>query len=129
MIVLIIIKQAILFDSEFGDFHNKAVDETWYKTAILQHQIDPKSFVFSVPHANDPKEPGELKITATHAIFPRDGGKDAPSSVVGFQFSHANMYKRFMEITNSGGVSDLFKIKCIYLFNIFIVRRMPKALQ
>lgn len=100
--------------SEFGDFHNKAVDETWYKTAILQHQIDAKSFVFSVPHASDPREPGELKITATHAIFPRDGGKDAPSSVVGFQFSHTQMYKRFMEITSSSGVIPNIKI-CLYI--------------
>lgn len=27
-------------DTEFGDYDRKAIDETWYKTAILQHHID-----------------------------------------------------------------------------------------
>lgn len=90
---------------EFGDYHNTAIDETWYKTAILQHQIDPKSFVYSVPHSSDEQIEGDLKVTASHAIFPRDGGMEAPGSVVGFQFSHALMYDRFMEITNKIYVS------------------------
>lgn len=89
---------------EFGDYHTTAIDETWYKTAILQHQIDPKSFVYSVPHSNEPMEDFELKVTASHAIFPRDGGIEAPGSVVGFQFSHALMYERFMEITSKANV-------------------------
>lgn len=87
-------------DKEFGDYHKFAVDETWYKSAILQHQIDPLSFVYSVPHNSEPKEDDDLKVTASHAIFPRDGGLEAPGLVVGFQFSHSLMYKRFMEITS-----------------------------
>lgn len=91
---------------EFGDYHTTAVDETWYKTAILQHQIDPKSFVYSVPHNSDPAEDNdEIKVTASHAIFPRDGGIEAPGSVVGFQFSHGLMKDRFMEITSKVNVS------------------------
>ena len=90
---------------EFGDYHTTAVDETWYKTAILQHQIDPKSFVYSVPHSDEPKEEGDLKVTASHAIFPRDGGLEAPASVVGFQFSHAKMLERFTEIMSKVNVS------------------------
>lgn len=87
-------------DLEFGDYHKSAVDEIWYKSAILQHRIDPLSFVYSVPHELDEKEDGDLKVTASHAIFPRDGGLEAPGLVVGFQFSHSLMYKRFMEITS-----------------------------
>lgn len=92
------------FYREFGDYHNTAVDETWYKNAILQHAIDPNSFVYFVPHETDPPEEGELKVTASHAIFPRDGGIEAPGSVVGFQFSHALMSERFMEITSKANV-------------------------
>ncbi|XP_037048766.1 voltage-dependent calcium channel subunit alpha-2/delta-3 [Bradysia coprophila] len=87
-------------DIEFGDYHKFAIDETWYKAAILQHRIDPLSFVYSVPHVSDDPENEELKVTASHAIFPRDGGLEAPGLVVGFQFSHALMHKRFMEITS-----------------------------
>uniref|UniRef100_A0A182WHK4 VWFA domain-containing protein n=1 Tax=Anopheles minimus TaxID=112268 RepID=A0A182WHK4_9DIPT len=93
-------------DSEFGDYHKKAIDETWYRSAILQHKIDPKSFVYSVPHESDPPEDGELKVTATMAIFPRDGGLEAPGCVTGFQFTHSLMYDRFMEITSKKTCDD-----------------------
>lgn len=87
-------------DQEFGDFHTTAIDETWYKSAILQHHRDnTESFVYSVKHYNDPLEDSDLKVTASHAIFPRDGGKEAPACVVGFQFSHARMWDRFFNIT------------------------------
>lgn len=93
-------------DKEFGDYHKFAIDETWYKSAILQHHIDPLSFVYSVPHATEEeKETEEIKVTASHAIFPRDGGLEAPGLVVGFQFSHPLMYKRFMEITSKADVN------------------------
>ncbi|KAJ6647712.1 Voltage-dependent calcium channel subunit alpha-2/delta-3, partial [Pseudolycoriella hygida] len=88
-------------EKEFGDFHRYAIDETWYKAAILQHNVDPLSFVYSVPHVGEAEnEDDQLKVTASHAIFPRDGGLEAPGLVVGFQFSHSFMYDRFMEITS-----------------------------
>ncbi|XP_060667077.1 voltage-dependent calcium channel subunit alpha-2/delta-3 [Drosophila nasuta] len=87
-------------DQEFGDYHTTAIDETWYKSAILQHHQDnTESFVYSVKHYNDPLEDSDLKVTASHAIFPRDGGKEAPACVVGFQFSQTRMYERFFNIT------------------------------
>lgn len=56
-------------------------------------------------HTSDEDEdPDSPKVTASHAIFPRDGGIEAPGSVVGFQFSHELMYKRFMEITSKANV-------------------------
>ncbi|XP_038110145.1 voltage-dependent calcium channel subunit alpha-2/delta-3 isoform X2 [Culex quinquefasciatus] len=87
-------------DNEFGDYHKMSIDETWYKSAILQHKVDPKSFVYSVPHASDEPEDVELKVTASMGIFPRDGGLEAPGCVTGFQFSHELMQQRFMEITS-----------------------------
>ncbi|KAH8323327.1 hypothetical protein KR067_005091 [Drosophila pandora] len=87
-------------DREFGDYHKTAIDETWYKSAILQHHEDrTESFVYSVKYYDDPMEDSELKVTASHAIFPRDGGKEAPACVVGFQFSHALMWEQFFAIT------------------------------
>lgn len=118
----------INFNREFGDYHTKAVDETWYKTAILQHQIDPKSFVYSVPHSSDPIEESEIKVTASHAIFPRDGGIEAPGSVVGFQFSQNLMYERFMQITSKVNVSffsslkdNLFIFSHLFIFSVMVV--------
>lgn len=94
-------------DREFGDYHMFAIDETWYKSAILQHKIDPDGFVYSVQHSSDPIEDSELKITASHAIFPRDGGLEAPGCVVGFQFSHKLMLERFANITSEENVNYL----------------------
>lgn len=92
-------------DNEFGDYHKNAIDETWYRSAILQHKIDPKSFVYSVPHFMDDPEGEELKVTASMGIFPRDGGLETPGCVTGFQFSQQMMYERFMEITSKTTVS------------------------
>lgn len=61
--------------------------------------------MYSVPHPTDPLEiDGEIKVTASHAIFPKDGGVEAPACVVGFQFSHDQMFQNFMEITSEFNV-------------------------
>lgn len=108
-------------DQEFGDFHTTAIDETWYKSAILQHRQDnTESFVYSVKHYDDPVEDSELKVTASHAIFPRDGGMEAPACVVGFQFSHARMWERFFNITAVDNVS-MAKYYRQCLLTVFLV--------
>ncbi|XP_037825426.1 voltage-dependent calcium channel subunit alpha-2/delta-3 [Lucilia sericata] len=97
-------------DREFGDYHTKAIDETWYRSAILAHHEErTDSFVYSVKHHSDPAEDSELKVTASHAIFPRDGGKEAPACVVGFQFSHAQMLDRFFNITSTDNCDGCIK--------------------
>nr|XP_022916420.1 voltage-dependent calcium channel subunit alpha-2/delta-4 [Onthophagus taurus] len=90
---------------EFGDYHAKAQDETWYKMAVLQHQYDPESFVYSVPV--DPMEEAlsDMSVTASYAIFVKDAGMEAPASVVGFQFALEALTARFFEITSA-------KIEC-----------------
>lgn len=93
------------FDTEFGDLYSTSLNEPWYKSAVLQHGIEENSFVYSVPHYDDRKSENssesDIKVTASMAIFPRDGGQEAPSCVVGFQFSHELMYERFMELTST----------------------------
>jgi hypothetical protein len=44
-------------------------------------------------------------VMASHAIFPRDGGMEAPASVVGLQFQHSALLSRFMTITSEITVS------------------------
>lgn len=91
---------------EFGDNYKRAIDETWYRSAVLQHKIDPQSFVYSVPHEADAMLDEEIQVTASHAIFPRDGGLEAPAAVVGFQFSHHLLYERFMDIISTATVGN-----------------------
>lgn len=95
-----------IFCREFGDYYTKAVEETWYKAAVMQHKIDSESFVYSVPHddKDDNKEIGEIKVTASHAIFRVDGVHEAPASVVGFQFEQRKMMERFKNITAKDNV-------------------------
>jgi hypothetical protein len=49
-------------------------------------------------------------VLASHAIFPRDGGMEAPASVVGLQFQHSALFSRFMSITSKTMVSKA----CLY---------------
>lgn len=86
-----------------------------YKSAVLQHKIDPDSFVYSVPHddKDETKEEGELKVTASHAIFRTDGLKKAPGCVVGFQFKYELMGQRFQNITTTDNVSMTKNIRFI----------------
>lgn len=108
-------------DKEFGDMYKRAIDETWYRSAVLQHKIDPQSFVYSVPHEYETPEDEEITVTASHAIFPRDGGLEAPAAVVGFQFSHELLYDRFMQIISVSNVRVrfFFKIKKTNFINSF----------
>lgn len=81
----------------FSDIHKSAIDESFYKRAIEQYYIDPHSFVYSVPF-NAGNNEGTL-VTASHAIFSIDGSREAPVSVVGFQFLHSAFHTYFQNIT------------------------------
>jgi hypothetical protein len=56
-------------------------------------------------------------VMASHAIFPRDGGMEAPSSVVGLQFQHSALFSRFMTITSKTTVSK----QCIYIQSVLLL--------
>lgn len=94
------------FCSEFGDLHPRAINEQWYKSAVMQHQYD-KSFVYSVPAAGtyNLSKDNDIIVTASFAIFPSDRGEEAPGSVVGYQFSHAKLQAKIKEISNNSSVS------------------------
>ncbi|XP_076262378.1 ca[2+] channel Muscle-specific alpha2/delta subunit isoform X2 [Rhynchophorus ferrugineus] len=82
---------------EFGDLHPRTINEKWYKSAVLQHQYDTESFVYSVPFENSLNNDG--LVTASYAIFVKDAGFEAPASVVGFQFSQANLEEKVDEVS------------------------------
>ncbi|XP_069675652.1 voltage-dependent calcium channel subunit alpha-2/delta-3-like isoform X2 [Periplaneta americana] len=83
---------------DFGDLHTNSIDEPWYRSAVLQHEKDPESYVISVPFDAGIRD--DAVVMASHAIFPRDGGLQAPASVVGLQFPHSALLSRFMTITS-----------------------------
>nr|CAI5832359.1 unnamed protein product [Callosobruchus analis] len=82
---------------EFGDFHPRAINEKWYKSAVLQHQYD-ESLVYSVPFDAGMKE--ESLVTGSFAIFPSEKGLEAPGSVVGFQFSQSKLHMEVKKISS-----------------------------
>lgn len=68
--------------------------------AVMQHQEDEDSFVFSVPFQTTEDE--EIYVIATHAIFHKktQDGKKGSAAVLGYRFEHSSFYERFMEITS-----------------------------
>lgn len=88
----------------FSELHNRAIDEIWYKRAVEQYFVDPRSYVYSVPFDNgsDAQNKNDTLVTASHAVFlPPDSKRQAPVAVVGFQFQHSALYNLFMNITST----------------------------
>lgn len=77
----------------------RAIDEVWYKRAVDQYAIEPKSFVYSVPF--DAASSSRPLVTATHALFVEHKGHQAPAAVVGLQFQHATLMAHFLNITST----------------------------
>ncbi|XP_026759265.2 voltage-dependent calcium channel subunit alpha-2/delta-4 [Galleria mellonella] len=94
----------------FGDKNKLAIEETWYKAAVLQHMINKESVVIATPlpilDESIKKRPsvlnkdGDITVTSSYAIFYKDGESETPASVVGFQYSYLKFQERFQEITN-----------------------------
>ncbi|XP_049864524.1 voltage-dependent calcium channel subunit alpha-2/delta-3 isoform X3 [Schistocerca gregaria] len=81
----------------FSEDNRRAIDEVWYKRAVDQHNIEPESFVFSVPF--DIGSVPKTLVTATHAVFVESKGHQAPAAVVGLQFQHSTLAAHFLNIT------------------------------
>lgn len=93
LFVLLLIYIYVNLFRDFGDIHSNAIDESWYKGAVLQHKIEPDSFVYTMAEENKHR-----RILGSQAIFPRDAGHEAPGCVVGFKFRHSRLNKRFNSI-------------------------------
>lgn len=110
---------------QFGDLHSKAIDETWYKSAILQHQYDEESFVYSVPF--DAGLDDDTLVTGSYAIFPSDAGMEAPGSVVGYQFSHKKLKEFVTKISTKTSVHFFEKNPFNQLKKVFFRINVPRA--
>lgn len=62
---------------------------------ILDDIIEQK---YKTPVENDD---GDITITASYAIFYKDGDSETPASVVGFEYSFLSFYERFLNMTES----------------------------
>lgn len=99
----------------FGDYYFNSIEETWYKAAVLQHTINKESLVIATPLPvlddailSPPpvqNEDGDITITASYALFYKDGDSETPASVVGFQYSYLNFFDRFLKLTKGSKVS------------------------
>ncbi|XP_034830585.1 voltage-dependent calcium channel subunit alpha-2/delta-3 [Maniola hyperantus] len=95
----------------FGDFYYNAIEETWYKAAVLQHMIDKESLVIAtnlpVLDKSIKSRPaitntdGDIIVTASYAIFYKDGDSETPAAVVGFQYMFSNFQEIFFKMTES----------------------------
>lgn len=85
--------------NRFGEQHPRTIDETWYKSAVIQHRYNPSSFVYSVPFERNLDQ--DFLVTGSFAIFPRKGDIETPAGVVGFQFSHEHLQEQFFKYTTS----------------------------
>jgi len=95
------------YPDEYGHFSEaniKAIDQTWYKRAVDHYEVDPESFVYSVPF--DAGILNESLVTASHAIFVEKEGHRAPAAVVGLQYKNSVFRETFFNITSlcTGGV-------------------------
>ncbi|KAJ9576005.1 hypothetical protein L9F63_007105, partial [Diploptera punctata] len=86
-------------EPHFSETNRRATDEVWYKRAVDQYNIEPESFVFSVPF--DAASSSRPLVTATHAVFVEHKGHRAPAAVVGLQFQHATLASHFQNITSA----------------------------
>ncbi|KAF5282678.1 hypothetical protein FQA39_LY17510 [Lamprigera yunnana] len=80
----------------FGDKHPRAIDEVWYKSAVIEHRYNNYSFVYMVPL--EKKYNNDVVVTGSHAIFLTQDDKEAPGAVVGYQFSHSHLHEQFFKL-------------------------------
>ena len=89
----------------FSESNINAIDQTWYKRAVDQYEVEPESFVYSVPFGVAAGL-GESLVTASHAIFVEKDGYRAPAAVVGLQYKNSAFRETFFNITS--GVNFAF---------------------
>ncbi|XP_014218432.1 voltage-dependent calcium channel subunit alpha-2/delta-3 isoform X2 [Copidosoma floridanum] len=80
--------------------HRRALDEPWYKGAILRNEIDPESISITVPPIKDTESGCNATVTISLGIFPRDAGMRAAAGVLGMQLPMNALFRRFMAIVS-----------------------------
>ncbi|XP_050729926.1 voltage-dependent calcium channel subunit alpha-2/delta-3-like isoform X3 [Eriocheir sinensis] len=84
----------------FLKVHNRAIDEVWYKRAVDYYQEDKEAYVYSVPFDAATRDPDEVMVTATRAIFIEENSyRMAPAAVVGVTIKHRKFVDFFKNET------------------------------
>ncbi|XP_031786318.1 voltage-dependent calcium channel subunit alpha-2/delta-3 isoform X1 [Nasonia vitripennis] len=91
--------------------HKRALDEPWYKGAILQNVIDSQSVSITVPPIKEPESGLNATVTISLGIYARDDGNKAAVGVVGFQMPMTALYRQFMDIVTRR-VKPLRSLNC-----------------
>nr|XP_045625506.1 voltage-dependent calcium channel subunit alpha-2/delta-3-like isoform X3 [Procambarus clarkii] len=87
-------------EPHFMKIHNKAIDEVWYKRAIDYYEEEPDAYVYSVPFDAATRDPDEVLVTATRAIFIVENSfRKAPAAVVGVTIKHNKFVEYFKNET------------------------------
>ncbi|KAK3894038.1 hypothetical protein Pcinc_002195 [Petrolisthes cinctipes] len=85
----------------FMKIHNRAIDEIWYKRAVDYYEEDPDAYVYSVPFDAATRNPEEVLVTATRAIFIEENTyRKAPAAVVGVTIKHKEFVNYFKNETH-----------------------------
>jgi hypothetical protein len=88
------------FSETFFKQNNRAIDEVWYRRAVEQVNVDPESFIYSIPHRRYEKYNNE-QVTVSHAVFLKEHMKLAPVAVVAYKFNHSSLIQLVQNITGT----------------------------
>ncbi|KAF4528188.1 hypothetical protein B566_EDAN014013 [Ephemera danica] len=83
--------------SHFGIFNSRAIDEDWYRAAVLLHEETAPSVLFSAPF--DAGYNPDVPITGHCAIYHQDGEFEIPVAVAGFQMPLSELLNHLYNIT------------------------------
>ncbi|XP_045110032.1 voltage-dependent calcium channel subunit alpha-2/delta-3-like isoform X17 [Portunus trituberculatus] len=87
-------------ERHFMKVHNRAIDEVWYKRAVDYYKEDQDAYVYSVPFDAATRDPDEVLVTATRAIFVEENEyRMAPAAVVGVTIKHRKFVDFFKNET------------------------------
>ncbi|KAK8733960.1 hypothetical protein OTU49_006268 [Cherax quadricarinatus] len=87
-------------EPHFMKMHNKAIDEVWYKRAVDYYEEDNEAYVYSVPFDAATRNPDDVLVTATRAIFIEENSyRKAPAAVVGVTIKHSKFVEYFKNET------------------------------
>ncbi|XP_042222529.1 voltage-dependent calcium channel subunit alpha-2/delta-3-like [Homarus americanus] len=87
-------------EPHFMKIHNRAIDEVWYKRAVDYYEEDSKAYVYSVPFDAATRDPEDVLVTATRAIFIEENTyRRAPAAVVGVTIKHSKFVEYFKNET------------------------------
>ncbi|XP_047984484.1 voltage-dependent calcium channel subunit alpha-2/delta-3 isoform X2 [Leguminivora glycinivorella] len=99
-------------EPHFSERYARAFDSEWYRRAVEHHNIEPESFVFSVPFRDAAESAATPLVLATHAVFVESRGHRAPAAVVGLQFHLDSLAKHFLNVTSTCTAGTTCKKTC-----------------